>query len=159
MRSSHGRLSGHDVSVFLWEPKVAAIYRVNVEVLAGWTSQRSSDADLNRGSRALVTAAALRGPCFNQRYQKCRSGSISMGLVATGWWAMKPGGGERRETLLMLFSQLVWIQGKAISYSRGVFFIMKDDTLASPPPCHYRNRFTQLINEATSYLLTAVGGK
>lgn len=114
--------------------------------------QRSSDADLNRGTRGLVTAAALRGPCFNQRYQERRSMSINMRLVATGWWAMKPGGGERRETLLMLFSQLAWIQWKAISYSReGVFHNERwHISIATPAslqePFHTTDKWSVLVS-------------
>lgn len=156
LHSSHGRLSGHCVSVFPREPKVAPIHRVNVAVLAGWTSQRSLGADLNRGSRALVTTAALRGPCFNQRYQKRRSMSISMRLVATGWWAMKPGGGERRETLLMWFSQLVWIQLKAISYSGGGVFHNErwHISIATPAslqePFHTTDKWSVLVSSDSS---------
>lgn len=128
------------------------------------TSQRGSDADLSRGSRALVTAAALRDPYFNQRYQKCRSMSIiSMRVVATGWWAMKPGGGERRETSLMLFSQLVWDTVKSHilfwgGWGGGVFN-NKRWRINIPSPASLQELFHKLINGATLYLLTAVRGK
>lgn len=162
MRSSRSRLSGHDVSMFPWEPKVALIYWGNVAVLAGGPPRGARTLTSTEGAERLSPRLHLV-PYFNQRYQKWRSPSAKHG--SRGNVVVSDGARWRREvgnlanvilTISLGYSEKPYF---ILGWGGGVAFNNKRWDINIPSPASFQELFHTLINGGTLCLLTAAGAK